>query len=264
MTNNEYLKSVIEKLSAPVDYQWRVQSFSKFKAQATCVPYIDARDCVRLLNEHAIYGWERIYAQIGDSLFCQVGLVMPDRSTQWRSDCGTESQTEKEKGQSSDAFKRACVNFGIGKFLYDLKMEYVDADAIKGDTDSATHKKFPNVIDDNRSKVYDLTEFINNRKKAPKRKKPEATTIPTSGETTKPTVTPKEAYEKASKTGAVPKQNKKDELTPTHKSWNYCVTRVKEGTPLTIIKESFTISTENEDKLIKAASLAVTTQIANP
>ena len=31
---------------------------------------------------------------------------------------GTESYTEKEKGQSSDSFKRACVNLGIGRALY--------------------------------------------------------------------------------------------------------------------------------------------------
>ncbi len=240
MENHEYLKSVIEKLSAPIDYQWRVQSFSKFKPQATCVPYIDARDCVRLLNEHAIFGWERIYTQIGDSLFCQVGLVMPDGSTQWRSDCGVESQTEKEKGQSSDAFKRACVNFGIGKFLYDLNMEYVDADAIKGDTDSTTHKKFPSVVDENKSKVWDLTEFINNRKKTPKAKKAKSGEAPKS-----PTVTPKEVYDKA----AVPAQIKKDELTPTHKSWNYVIGRLKAGVPISVIKESFNISAENETLL---------------
>lgn len=32
--------------------------------------------------------------------------------------CGTESKTEGEKGESSDLFKRACVNLGIGCELY--------------------------------------------------------------------------------------------------------------------------------------------------
>jgi hypothetical protein len=72
------------------------------------------------------------------------------------------------------------------------------------------------------------------------------------------------------KSGETPKPKtevptpKKDELTPEHKSWNYVLTRLKEKVPMNVIKESFTISTENEDKLIKAASLAVTTQIVNP
>jgi len=35
-----------------------------------------------------------------------------------KQDVGTESYTEKEKGQASDSFKRACVNWGIGRELY--------------------------------------------------------------------------------------------------------------------------------------------------
>jgi hypothetical protein len=81
---------------------------------------------------------------------------------------------------------------------------------------------------------------------------------------------PTETKPKAPKSGETPKPKtevptpKKDELTPEHKSWNYVLTRLKEKVPMNVIKESFTISTENEDKLIKSASLAVTTQIANP
>jgi hypothetical protein len=35
-----------------------------------------------------------------------------------KQDVGTESYTEKEKGQASDSFKRACFNWGIGRELY--------------------------------------------------------------------------------------------------------------------------------------------------
>jgi hypothetical protein len=35
-------------------------------------------------------------------------------------DCGTESNVEKQKGEASDAFKRAAVQFGIGRDLYNL------------------------------------------------------------------------------------------------------------------------------------------------
>jgi hypothetical protein len=40
----------------------------------------------------------------------------------WKSDCGTESQVEKQKGEASDAFKRAAVMWGIGRFLYSKKI----------------------------------------------------------------------------------------------------------------------------------------------
>ena len=36
----------------------------------------------------------------------------------WRWDCGTESNTEQEKGQASDCFKRAGFKWGIGVELY--------------------------------------------------------------------------------------------------------------------------------------------------
>ena len=36
-----------------------------------------------------------------------------------KQDVGTESNTEKEKGQVSDSFKRACFNLGIGRELYE-------------------------------------------------------------------------------------------------------------------------------------------------
>ena len=43
-----------------------------------------------------------------------------------KSDCGTETDVEAEKGQASDAFKRAGVMFGIGRDLYDLGDFYAD------------------------------------------------------------------------------------------------------------------------------------------
>ena len=35
-----------------------------------------------------------------------------------KQDIGTTGQTEKEKSQASDSFKRACFNWGIGRELY--------------------------------------------------------------------------------------------------------------------------------------------------
>lgn len=46
-----------------------------------------------------------------------MGIEVGDK-TVWKWDCGTESNTEKEKGEASDSFKRACVNWGIGRELY--------------------------------------------------------------------------------------------------------------------------------------------------
>ncbi len=63
--------------------------------------------------------WRRSHALINGNLFCNVEIWDVDKK-EWisKQDVGTESNTEKEKGQASDSFKRACVNWGIGRELY--------------------------------------------------------------------------------------------------------------------------------------------------
>lgn len=153
--NDEYLKTILSALSAPMQYKWRVQSFSKNKPQATCVAYIDARDAMQRLDDVCVHGWQRRHVEIKGHIYCEVGIVMPDGSVLWRMDCGTESNTEAEKGESSDSFKRACVNFGVGRFLYDLDIVYLPADAKK------EGGNYPSVVDSNGKKVWDLTKHIN-------------------------------------------------------------------------------------------------------
>lgn len=159
-TTRDYLQSILSALAEPMPYKWRVQSFSKNKPLATCVAYIDARDAMARLDAVCAHGWHRRHIEVKGRIYCEVGIVMPDCSVLWRSDCGTESNTEAEKGESSDSFKRACVNFGIGRFLYDLDMVYLPADAKK------EGGNYPSVVDDNGKKVWDLTKHINgmNRK----------------------------------------------------------------------------------------------------
>ena len=50
-------------------------------------------------------------------------------------DCGTESNVEKQKGEASDAFKRAAVHFGIGRDLYNLDQSKHRVEMIKGTND---------------------------------------------------------------------------------------------------------------------------------
>jgi hypothetical protein len=73
----------------------------------------------------------------------------------WKTDTGSESNIEKEKGHSSDAFKRACVHWGIGRFLYDMDIKYVTANEKK------TNSNYPHVIDKQGNRVWDLTKHIN-------------------------------------------------------------------------------------------------------
>lgn len=87
--------------------------------------YKDARCDMRILDETVgAENWQREHYECKGNLFCRVGininfdkLDQPERWV-WKSDCGTESRTEAEKGEASDSFKRACFNWGIGRELY--------------------------------------------------------------------------------------------------------------------------------------------------
>lgn len=80
--------------------------------------YKDARADMNLLDEAVgPYGWCRTHQLIGDRLYCTVS-ILTENGWVAKQDVGVESQTEAEKGQASDSFKRACTNWGIGRELY--------------------------------------------------------------------------------------------------------------------------------------------------
>ena len=102
------------------EIDFRVQSINN-GGYATILAYKDARtDMSRLDEAFGPFVWQKAYSVINDSLFCGVGILDRENGAWvWKWDVGTESNTEKEKGQASDAFKRACFNLGIGRELYE-------------------------------------------------------------------------------------------------------------------------------------------------
>lgn len=82
--------------------------------------YKDARCDQRILDElFTPFGWQRKHDVVNNQLCCTVSIK--DNATgEWiaKQDVGTESNTEAVKGNFSDAFKRACFNWGIGRELY--------------------------------------------------------------------------------------------------------------------------------------------------
>ena len=90
------------------------------KVKVSLLLYKDARVDMKILDElFTPMGWKRSHKLIGDRLYCQVEVWDAEKK-EWilKEDVGVESNTEAEKGQASDSFKRACVNWGIGRELY--------------------------------------------------------------------------------------------------------------------------------------------------
>lgn len=82
--------------------------------------YKDARVDMKILDEtYGVGNWQRTHEVINNNLFCTIE-IWNDKICQWvkKQDVGTESYTEKEKGEASDSFKRAGFNVGIGRELY--------------------------------------------------------------------------------------------------------------------------------------------------
>lgn len=78
--------------------------------------YKDARADMKILDEtFGAMNWERQHELIGDNLYCTVRIWDESKPVDSQNGCRYGSYTEKEKGQASDSFKRACVSVGIGR-----------------------------------------------------------------------------------------------------------------------------------------------------
>lgn len=94
----------------------RIQSINDYFA--IVLLYKDARVDQNLLDETVgAMNWQRSHTR--DNHNCVVSIRDTDTG-EWicKEDVGTESNTEAAKGLASDSFKRACVNWGIGRELY--------------------------------------------------------------------------------------------------------------------------------------------------
>lgn len=92
--------------------------------------YKDARTDQNILDEvFTPFGWKRSHQCIDGNLYCTVEIWDKEKQ-QWigKTDVGTTSYAEKEKGQASDSFKRACFNWGIGRELYTAPFIWIATD----------------------------------------------------------------------------------------------------------------------------------------
>ena len=112
----------LEELKKPLsisDIDFRIQNINK-GGYATILAYKDARvDMNRLDEVVGAENWQRDHKEIHGVVYCGVGISVRQGSVVWKWDAGSESFTDKQKGEASDSFKRACFNWGIGRELYD-------------------------------------------------------------------------------------------------------------------------------------------------
>lgn len=104
---------------------WRVGSTSKDKSKGMMLAYIDARDVMKRLDQVCGFdGWRDEYREVQGRIVCRLWLRIEKEWT-WREDGAGDTDTEGQKGGLSDAFKRAAVKWGVGRYLYDLPSPWV-------------------------------------------------------------------------------------------------------------------------------------------
>ena len=92
--------------------------------------YKTARTDYQLLDECVgMFNWQNKYEVIDGKMYCGIGIRDNGMAEWiWKWNCGVESNTEAEKGQASDAMKRAGFCWGIGTELYSAPFIWIPSD----------------------------------------------------------------------------------------------------------------------------------------
>lgn len=109
--NIETIKEELRKPFPDAAIRWR-------KQRDMWLAYVTAHQVEqRLDNIVGFENWECEYYEVAGKVYCRLTLDINGKKIS-KSDCGAESNFDADKGQASDAFKRAAKRFGIGRSLW--------------------------------------------------------------------------------------------------------------------------------------------------
>ncbi len=158
-------KEQIELLKKTIPFKWRVQRGfvdSNKQEWVSMIPYIDARDVQKQLDEViGAMNWQDEYYTCKNTLFCRIGIYVSDK-WMWKSGAGSESSFEKQKGEASDAFKRAALKWGINRDAYSVGQIYIKA---KSYVDGSGKKQYQPMDRNTKLKGDSLNDFCNTKAK---------------------------------------------------------------------------------------------------
>jgi len=135
----------LNKLKEPFetsDIHWRAQTVTQDGTKAMALAYIDARNVMERLDE--VCGpenWQDEYTSANGRTVCRLGIKINEVWI-WKSDGAGDTAVEAEKGGISDAFKRAAVKWGIGRYLYAMPAPWVPCEAWKDNQGKWRFKRF--------------------------------------------------------------------------------------------------------------------------
>jgi len=125
------MEKIIDKLSAQFEdheIEWRVGSTNKDKTKGLMLAYVTNRAIMnRLDSVVGAQNWKQSFKEIHKGIICSLSIRFTE-SGEWitKEDGADLTDIEPTKGGLSDSMKRAAVQFGIGRYLYDSISEWVE------------------------------------------------------------------------------------------------------------------------------------------
>jgi len=135
---------------SPADIEWRIQQAGLYQQPkngsngwALVLAYVTNRAIMERLDEvFGVFGWKNVFDKAPDGgVLCGISVFYNNEwITKW--DGAENTQIEATKGGLSGAMKRAGVQWGIGRYLYNLEATFVNlySDKDRG-TQSYWHKE---------------------------------------------------------------------------------------------------------------------------
>lgn len=131
ISNLEKLKELKSQFSSS-DVEWRVGSCNKDKSEGLAVPYVTNRAIQQRLDQVVGEGyWKNKYIPWHNgSQLCEISIkvIYEDGTWEWidKVDGAECSEIESIKGGLSDSMKRAAVQWGIGRYLYEVPNIWIE------------------------------------------------------------------------------------------------------------------------------------------
>lgn len=116
----------IPRLLEADEIETRVSRYTEGEG-ASLLLYKTARVDMDILDEtYGAAAWQNRYLEIKGVLYCGIAV-----DGVWKWDCGVESNASAEKGEASDAFKRAGFRWGIGRELYSAPFIWIPEETFR-------------------------------------------------------------------------------------------------------------------------------------
>lgn len=131
-----FMDELTKRLQAPFlsgEIEWRLQNTTQDGSRGLAVPYVDNRAIQNRLDEiFTPFGWKNDFTQWqgGNSQLCSISVL---QNGEWitKTDGAENTDIEPIKGGLSDSMKRAAVQFGIGRYLYQMEGVWVEVEKVE-------------------------------------------------------------------------------------------------------------------------------------